>query len=73
MKSLKSIYTTQENDSPSAGDITIVSSLFLIGPGVPLWIVGGQGESKYRKKFRAISFTPRMNKKGVAVALTYKF
>src|SRR5688572_22578267 len=51
-------YSNQKDEGLSPGEITAISSVFLIGPGIPLWIVGSQGESKYRAQLRTVSLSP---------------
>lgn len=66
-------YSPPEDDGLSRGEITTIGSLFLIGPGVPLWIIGEKGESRYNKKLRAVSIRTNMNQAQVAMTLTYRF
>ena len=64
---------TPKDEGLSPGEITTIGGLFLIGPGVPLWIIGGNGESKYKEKLKAVSIRTNMNQKQVALTLTYRF
>ena len=63
----------KDGEGLSDGEMVIIGGLFLVGPGVPLWIIGGNGESKYSEKLRAISIRTNMNQKQVALTLTYRF
>ena len=63
----------QQSDDVKAGEITIVASFFLLGPGIPLWIIGDKGESKYNQKLKAVSIGANMNLGHRGVALTYRF
>lgn len=63
----------QNDEGLSAGELTAIGSIFLIGPGIPLCIVGSQGESKYRAKLRSVGLMPSIKSQSVAITLTYKF
>ena len=66
-------YSNQKDEGLSPGEITAISSVFLIGPGIPLWIVGSQGQSKYHAKLRTVSLKPGIKSQSVAITLTFKF
>jgi hypothetical protein len=68
-----SIHPTQEEDRLTVGEVTAIGSLFLIGPGIPLCIVGSKGESKYKAKLRAVSVLPNITSLQVGVTLAYNF
>jgi hypothetical protein len=51
----------------------IVGGFFLLGPGIPLWIAGGQGEAKYNQKLKAVSVRTNLNPRHAAIAVTYRF
>jgi hypothetical protein len=44
-----------------------------IGAGIPLWIVGGVSEGRYRRKFNAVSASANVNPHGAGLTLRYRF
>mgnify|MGYP003575603488 CR=1 FL=1 len=65
-------YSYQKEEGLSTGEVTAIGSLFLIGPGIPLCIVGSQGESKYKAKLRTVSLIPSIKSQRVAITLRFK-
>lgn len=63
----------KDNEGLSNGEKVIIGGLFLAGPGVPLWIIGGNGESKYSEKLRTVSIRSNVNQKQVSITLAYRF
>jgi hypothetical protein len=63
----------QQSDDVKAGEVITVGSFFLLAPGIPLWIIGGKGESKYNQKQKAVSVRANMDFQQRGVALSYRF
>jgi hypothetical protein len=64
-------YASDDDDFAIA--VAAVAGVSMLGTGIPLWIVGGINENKYREKFKSISVGARITPHAQGLTLTYRF